>query len=342
MIRQPNILEVHSTSETEFDRLKEKVMSVYRDFTTGQGNAYIRNELNYMPGRNISKQFWMQMNSALVNHYYSNPFDGRQKAVLEYEYEYIAWILDDGSVDTSYDEYEHNFLSPDKEIVQAIHFYLNCDKNEFCNFIELSFKLKTISKILGKRERSQLVGVINRIFSLYSLYNVQLELTPFAYNRNILEYPRVIIKAEPLMYKEAIEPALSVLRVPRFQPAYYVFLDALSDYQNEHFSGCMTKCGSAFESVLKILHGQFESQTSKKHIPVPKRIKHIVKHLKLDEFLTPTLELTPTLKVIPKLRNEFGDAHGHGEEVVNVSPHIAQYAVNCTASAILMLVNESY
>ena len=319
----------HSTPENEFERLKEKVMLVYRDFTTGQENAYIRSELNYMQGRNISTQFWKQMNSALA-YYYNNLINWRQKARLEHEFEYMKWAVD-RAVDIPYDEYGYSFPPlNDKEIVEAIYFYLNSDKSEFCNFIELSFRLEVISKVLDERGRNQLVGVINGIFSLN---NSQLELTPFVYdhenwscssqNRNVLEYPRVISKVEPLMREEAIEPVLSVLSEQHFHQANSEFLDALQDYRDENFSDCLTKCGSALESVLKILRDQ--------HILLPERIKRIVECLKLDKFLTPIPEVIP---------NEFGDAPRRDEEGVNVSPHIAQYAVNCTASAILLLVNE--
>ncbi len=339
----------HSTPEIEFDKLKEKVMLVYRNFTTGQKDAYIRSKLNYIPGRNISTPFWNQMNSALA-HYYNNLFSWQQKARLEREFEYITWVVD-RAVDIPYDECGHSipydkygdsFLSfNDEKIVESIYFYLNSDKNEFCNFIELSFRLEVISKVLDETGKNKLVGAINEIFSLY---NSQLELTPFVYghedlscpsqNRNVLEYPRVISKVEPFMHEQAIEPTLSVLREPHFQEANSAFLNALKDYRNENFSGCITKCGSALESVLIILCNKCEISFPKKRPSVTERIKPIVRHLALDEFLAPALE------VIPKLRNKFSDAHGRGEEVVNISPHIAEYTVNCTASAILLLVNE--
>ena len=69
--------ETHSTPETEFEKLKRIIMSQYCAFTTGQANSYIHKKLKYRIGDNFSKQFWMQMYSALEG--YGYPFDNSPK-----------------------------------------------------------------------------------------------------------------------------------------------------------------------------------------------------------------------------------------------------------------------
>ena len=326
--------ETHSTPEIDFEQLKDIIMLLYRDFTTGQENAYIHNELDYIEGKNISKQFWLQMNSALT--YCCKPSYSQKTVELIDAFDYLSWVIGE-AVDISYDDFGDYFLSPTSKIIEdAVCFYLKSDKNEFCNFIELSFKQKAISKELYAEKGNQLVKVFNGIFSLYGH---QLELTPFVYeyrdwnDRIVLKSPKVISKAEP-MYKEAVEPALSVLRASGFRQANIEFIGALRDYRNEDFSDCLTKCGSAFESVLIDLSDKLNIPGSKSKRKVGDRLNLIVKHLKLDRSLIPVLNATAVL------RNNLSSAHGRGENVISPSPHVAQYAINCTASAILLLVKE--
>ena len=332
--------ETHSTPETEFIQLKIQIILLYRDFTTGQENSYIRKELKYRIGDNFSKQFWMQMYNALE--FYGYPFDNSPKVEMDSASKILSKIIGK-KVEIAHDGFVHYYQSPDNKVIEeAVCFYLNSDKNRFSNFIEFSFRLPVISEKLYRKEGNQLVEIINEIFRKN---NHEFELTPFVYNYEdwdytfqepiVLEFPRVISKSEPLMYKEAIEPALSVLMASGFQVANSEFIGALRDYRNEDFSDCLTKCGSALESVLIILSDKFDIKYSQKEPPVVDRIKLIVKHLKLDDSLTPVLKATAVL------RNKLSSAHGRGEDVVNPSPHVAQYAINCTASAILLLVKES-
>ena len=50
--------------------------------------------------------------------------------------------------------------------------------------------------------------------------------------------------------------------------------------------------------------------------------------------------LKPPLIQIATIRNELGSAHGAGDRPREVSKHLAQYTINVTASAIILLVNE--
>ena len=332
--------ETHSTPETEFEKLKKIIKSLYQTFTKGQKYSYIHKKLKYSMGDNFSKQFWMQMYNALE--IYGYPFDNSPIVELDNASRILSEVIGE-EVEIAFDEFGSYYKSPDiKVIEEAVCFYLNSDKYEFCNFIEFSFRLPVISENLYEEKGNQLVEIINEIFRKN---NHEFELSPFVYDYEdwdynyqypiVLEFPRVISKSESLMYEKAIEPALSVLKAPHFQQAYIEFLDALTDYRNEKFSDCLTKCGSAFESVLIILSDKLDIPSSKSKRNVSDRINLIVEHLTLDRSLIPVLKTTAVL------RNKLSSAHGRGEDVENPSPHVAQYAINCTASAILLLVNES-
>ena len=336
-----SVIASHSTQETEFKQLKEKIMLVYRDLITGQENSYIRNELNYIAGVNNSTRFWKQMNSALA-YYYNYPFDSKKPVVLNSAFNDLTWVIDE-EIDIYFYHFENCVLSPTGKIIEeTLYFYLNSNKNEFCNFIEFSFRQNIISEILYREKRSRLVEVIN---GLFRLHKHDFEITPFVYDYEewdckhekpiVVKYPKVISKSEPLLYEKNIEPALSVLNTSPFRQANIEFVGALRDYRNEDFSDCLTKCGSAYESVLKILSYKLKIHFSKNEPSVSDRIKLIAKHLKLDKSLIPTLTTTPVI------RNKLSSAHGRGDNVVNTSRHVAQFAVNCTAASILLLINES-
>ena len=47
------------------------------------------------------------------------------------------------------------------------------------------------------------------------------------------------------------------------------------------------------------------------------------------------------LLVVPTIRNRYGNAHGKGTNQETTPKHVAQFAINSTASAILLLVDET-
>src|SRR5213078_4510253 len=71
--------------------------------------------------------------------------------------------------------------------------------------------------------------------------------------RRLTAYPQVIARGSQVTHALAIEPALTLLKHPDFVAANAEFLDGLADYRKGDHGDCLTKCGSAFESVLKVI-----------------------------------------------------------------------------------------
>jgi hypothetical protein len=63
-------------------------------------------------------------------------------------------------------------------------------------------------------------------------------------------------------------------------------------------------------------------------------VKTILDHTALENFLEPVFMIVATL------RNRLSKAHGAGAQMRNVPRHIAAYALNSTAAAMLLLVAE--
>ena len=231
-------------------------------------------------------------------------------------------------------------------ISEDVLFYLqDCSDEAFLDFVELIFKTNAHSRT-GDGTAFDLVEQINNAFLFDDL---PYALTKFVHERQtrtyyqseqtyeanvVVAFPQVIRRENEVAYTEIIEPALTLLSNKQFTSANVEFLEALADYRKGDFGDCLTKCGSAFESTMKII-------CDRKKIPY--EMKDTAKPL-VDKLLkeTPNLEsyFEPLLMIVATLRNKLSKSHGAGTQQRTVPPHIAKYALNMTASTILLLVDE--
>jgi hypothetical protein len=134
-------------------------------------------------------------------------------------------------------------------------------------------------------------------------------------------------------HQHAIRPTLQLLSARRFKNANKEYLEALDDFKKGDHDDCLTKCGMAFESVMKIVCDQKRwpyTQTDN----AGQLLKTIIDKSGLGSFFEQPLILIATL------RNRFG-AHGRGTQTRHVPEHFARYALNATASAILLVVEQA-
>lgn len=139
-------------------------------------------------------------------------------------------------------------------------FFLTCPDENCLDLIELIFR----SNLRGiSWPHNPFIPAINQFFSIddlpYHLTNYSIEEyetifygTPTT-ARRITEYPTIIRKDSELIHKKAMEPTLRLLDASIFKNANDEFLKALEDHRKGDYRDCLTKCGSAFESVMKVL-----------------------------------------------------------------------------------------
>jgi hypothetical protein len=149
-----------------------------------------------------------------------------------------------------------------------------------------------------------------------------------------LAFPMVISRDSEVVHAHVIEPVLKLLQAPAFKSANAEYLEALEDYRKGDLGDCLTKCGSAFESVMKVICER-KGWPYKQTDTVGPLVKTILDHTSLDNYLEPVLVIVATL------RNRLSKAHGAGVQTRNVPRHLAAYALNSTAAAILLLVTEA-
>lgn len=227
----------------------------------------------------------------------------------------------------------------------VVQYLLSCTGPEFLDFIEDIFQVEPFSRV-GVSAK-EFVEDIRRIFKEdrlpYSLTDLVVEQVrerpgnlPFSgevYTIKTLAYPKVIMEENEAVYINAVAPALELLTRPHFQQANSEYLAAHEDYRREDYRDTLTKCGSAFESVLKVCFHR-KDWTYKETDTAQALVKILLERTNLEPFFEQTLMIVGTL------RNRLSSSHGAGIKPKKVSRHIAKYALNMTAAAMLLVAEE--
>ena len=204
----------------------------------------------------------------------------------------------------------------------ALAFLDECNDDHFLDFIELIFECEIVGT-----GNVDFVGLIEAINEFLRVDDLPYELT-------IHNPPKIIRRENTVVHHNAIEPTLLLLSDPRFKSANDEFHDALVDYRRGDYGDCVAKCGSSFESAMKIIC-DLKGWSYKQDATSGPLLDVVVGNSALEAFFTQPLMLVATI------RNRLSSAHGAGNQSRTVDRHVAQFAINATASAILLLVEET-
>ncbi len=142
------------------------------------------------------------------------------------------------------------------------------------------------------------------------------------------------------IHTEAIKPVLKLLgEEKRFRGANEEFLKAHEHYRHNRFKECLVESLKSFESVMKAIC-QKQGWTYNQNDPAKKLIEVCFQNGLIPDYLQSQFSgLRSILESgVPTLRNKLG-GHGQGTSVITVTPSIAEYALQLTATNILFLVN---
>jgi hypothetical protein len=286
------------------EQTRRRIAILYRDVVAGQWRSDA-----WSPSGNYTEEFWTQMHNAL-------------------EHLYGRVHLSSKSTHTIVDD--------------AVAFVLKCTTEEFFDFLELSFRAECMWRIL--QERNDLVDAINEIFRVedapYQLTPVvtreEPNSGPFGQGTTIhtVAWPRVVRAEDEVTFTEAVAPALSILGASHFEVANGEFRDALDEYRKGHYGDCVTKCGSAFESVMKVICTRNGWPFDPNKDTASTLLAIVLGKSSLDGFFGQPLMLIATM------RNKLSSAHGGGTAVRAAKRHVAQYALTSTAAAVVLLVHD--
>ena len=238
-----------------------------------------------------------------------------------------------------------HFAAPE----DAISFLHGCSNEQFLDFIEKIFvvldALPQRSDFWGPRvNESEVVSAINEFFRQDNLPFTLLDSVyeevkghsygPNAIVRKLVSHPQVICRESEVLHDNAISTTLALLPAPYFSAASREFHEALQDYRNGDYGDCVVKCGSAFESVMKVICDR-KGWEYRQEDTASKLLDTILPRTSLETFFSQPIMLVATI------RNRLSSAHGAGNQPRTVSKQVAQYVINATASAILLLVEET-
>jgi len=144
------------------------------------------------------------------------------------------------------------------------------------------------------------------------------------------ESKMLISKLNEFVHQEGVRPALQILTGNQFANANSEFLSAFEDYKSGDFPDCLVKCGAAFESVMKVICSEKGWQFTDRDTASP-LLKTIISSASLPTYLEQPLTLIATI------RNRASSAHGAGNVTRNADEYLARYALNATASAVVLL-----
>ena len=220
---------------------------------------------------------------------------------------------------------------------EIITFVLGSSDEHFLDFIEFVFQTNAIHSELDSRtgNRVNISSLVGNINTFIEVDDLPYHLTEFTIGSGRIEaYPQIIRRDSAVLSATAIKPVLALLSQPGFTSANEEFLDALKDFRSGDYRDCVVKCGSSLESVMKIIcdkKGWSYQQTDTANT----LLNNILPRTSLDSYFRQPIMLIATI------RNRLSKAHGAGTQQKTVPRHVANYVVNTTASAILLLVDES-
>ncbi|WP_162899894.1 abortive infection family protein [Halomonas sp. JS92-SW72] len=229
------------------------------------------------------------------------------------------------------------YSSPEDDL---LNFFATCSDEHFLDLLELIFR----SDLPGITwPDNSLIPGINEFFRIddlpYHLTGYSMEEFESSFHGTpttairIKEYPQIIRKDSEVVHRKAMEPALKLLNAAEFRHANDEFLKALEDHRKGDYRDCLTKCGSSFESVMKVLCGKNAVPYNEKDT-ASALLKALLRNGQLEQYWEQPLILIATL------RNRLSSSHGAGAQPKVIPEHVATYAVNSTASAILLLCSE--
>lgn len=141
----------------------------------------------------------------------------------------------------------------------ALEFLFICSDAHFLDFIEYIFSTQSY------RQSSSSINLVNDLNEFFKQDSLPYAITDFVWTKGnnqgyetstLTAYPQIIRKDSEALFQTAIQPTLQLLREAEFISANKEFLEALEDFRKADYGDCLTKCGSALESVLKVICAQ--------------------------------------------------------------------------------------
>jgi len=154
-------------------------------------------------------------------------------------------------------------------------------------------------------------------------------------SNHLVALPQIITRDSEVIHEVAIEPTILLLRGTRWKSANDEFLKALQYLRKQEWGNCVTRCANTLESVMKIVCKEKGWENNPDKLKAARLLRIVIENSSLDPYYSKLLELPHVL------RNESGEVHGTSKIRSSLPEHVANFAVNMTASTILLMVEEA-
>lgn len=151
---------------------------------------------------------------------------------------------------------------------------------------------------------------------------------------------KTIIRVDSeLIHSEVIKPVLSLLSNPIYIGANKEFVTAFEHYRHKMYKESLVESSKALESTMKVICFKrmwaYPTNAPAKKLLEILFANELIPNFMQSHFGSPRAMLESG---VPTTRNQLG-GHGQGTSVVEVPDYLASFAINATASAILLLIN---
>jgi len=207
-------------------------------------------------------------------------------------------------------------------------FIATCEIENFLDILEVFFQVGMNTVQSEHIQQETLDSTYSQINSILRFHGIGFQ----------VESGSVIEVSNMMTHEEIVRPALHLLHDTVFSGANEEFLKALEHYRHGRFGECLNECLKSFESTMKIIcksrNWTFAENRGAKSL-IETCIKKGLLHGFTEAQLTQMRVLLET--GIPTTRNKLS-GHGQGTEQRTVDGYYAQFGINATASAIVLLV----
>ncbi|WP_372057187.1 hypothetical protein P7L74_15890 [Tistrella mobilis] len=200
------------------------------------------------------------------------------------------------------------------------------------------------SFLLKEKSVERVIDVVELFFRKIEEYIALSELNARFQEHGVgyrFELGRIIRIDSQFMHSEIVKPTLLVLNNKEFEGANEEFLRAHEHYRHGRYKECLVAALNSFESTMKTICSLRGWETQPKNTA-----KNLISICLDNGLLAPYSEtqlssLRALLESgIPTIRNKNG-GHGQGTSPVAVPGYLARYALNLTATTILMMVQAN-
>jgi hypothetical protein len=138
---------------------------------------------------------------------------------------------------------------------------------------------------------------------------------------------------------EAIKPVLNLLADKIYAGANQEFLSAFEHYRHKRNKEALVDALKSLESVLKAICTK-RKWTYSPNDPAKRLLEVVFANNLVPDFMQSHFSSLRSMleSGVPTVRNKLG-GHGQGTQVIEVPEYFVSFAINSTASTILLLVN---